>query len=270
MLMNRVARRGGRLDLPKTQAKSPNKVTNSEASDSVTKRILALLRKPCHFLRLPAELRNVLYRLVIDQHPDQSTILRVRTIHANSRRYWPTPLQPALSRTARRVRYEVLSMFYGQRTFVIRARRLVRDGLLDTWSRMMRPSLFHLRSIKFRLRSPNRKFEVDITVRVMDDGTLQCAFDDHGREMCTCKFLRCARDVEHGIIGSKIDAPLVRFLKAWDMPAPGLRGESYAHCGFCGKENLYVSLGGDQEAESDCSGSESECSGSDESGSRRC
>lgn len=133
----------------------------------------------------------------------------------------------------------------------------------------MRPSLFYLRGIKFKLRAPDRRNEIDVSVFLTNSGRLECDFDDHGKEVCTCKFLRCARDVERGVIGLSVDQPLVRFLKAWDLLEPSERTVCYLHCGFCGKENVHVSLRGGGRGLASESDSESECSETDSGGATK-
>ena len=133
----------------------------------------------------------------------------------------------------------------------------------------MRSPLFYLRSVKFKLRSPSRAAEIDILVSVTDSGVLECQFDDHGKEVCTCVFLRCARDVGRGIIGMREDPPLVRFLKAWDMSPPSERNAAYLYCGFCGKNCYHVSLRRDRQEGNESDSDSDVCEENVESGSWR-
>lgn len=205
--------------------------------------------RPCYFLDLPGEIRNRIFRHVLDQHFDQSTTLSLSNDVSDPSVFRPTPQQPPLARTSRQLRHEVLSIFFGERTFEI-DREMGVQNLISNWTRIMRPALFYLRSIRFELFSEYTASSKDmenghcdaITVHawLTDDNIVDYCVDSDAT--CECKFARCVRDVETGVLGSPNDAPLIRFLKAWDLPAPPVRGDRYMVCSGCGGGNVQVSL----------------------------
>lgn len=204
---------------------------------------------PCYFLQLPGEIKNSIFEYILTQHHDQSTTLSLLSDLSDPNVYRPSPQQPALARTCHQLRHEVLSIFYGGRTFDV-DRELGTQDLVETLSRIMRPALSYLRSIRFELFSEYSAGSKDlegalcnvITVHawLTDDNTID--FRVESDDTCTCKFVRCARDVERGILGSSEDAPLIRFLKAWDIAAPPVRGDRFMVCSGCGAGNMQVSL----------------------------
>ena len=200
----------------------------------------------CHLLRLPGELRNRIYRLIVSQHFDQSTMLSLLVHESTPPSFRPLPLQPYIAATCHQVRHEVLSIFFGERTFRI-DQQVCNAGLLKTWSDIMRPSLPYLRCIQFSLdteRSPLEKdrFPLDAVIEVcLEDSKL--SYHALHTKHCECRINRCIRDVEAGIIGSPEDNLLIRVLSAWDLPErPGRNTDKYLHCSHCGRPNSFMSL----------------------------
>lgn len=203
-------------------------------------------------LTLPPELRNKIYHHILSPtytsgEPTFSLLADV----SSSNVFRPSPPQPPLAKTNRQVRHEVLSLFYGTQTFTI-DRELGAAGLIATWAEIMRSSLWYLRSIKFELFSEYTAPCLDLEAELCDTIVVHAWLHDSelgqsiepcvdSNRTCTCKFARCARDVERGILGSRCDVPLIRFLKAWDLPAPPVRGDRYLVCSGCGGGNLQVS-----------------------------
>lgn len=206
--------------------------------------------KPSPLFALPPETRNQIFHEILNQHHDQSTNFSLLTDLSDPKVLRASPQQPPLARTCRQLRHEVLSLFYGGRTFSI-DREMGMQGLLGTWTRVMRPALWYLRSVRFSVFSEftavARELEggvcdaVSVHAWLEEGGSIGCAVESEG-ETCGCKFARCARDVERGVLGEAEDAPLVRFLKAWDLPAPPVRGDRYLVCSGCGGGNVQVSL----------------------------
>jgi hypothetical protein len=72
--------------------------------------------KPCHLLRLPAELRNRIYDELMNLYGHDGLYLMPGHSKRQSIMF---PGQPALAKTCRETRYELLPIFYGQRTFTL-------------------------------------------------------------------------------------------------------------------------------------------------------
>ena len=191
----------------------------------------------CQLLRLPGELRNAIYHLVLDlngriyinrSQPEDDDIS-----------FYPYHYQPALARTCRHLRSEVLSVFYGESTLVVDYTSDYRKTI-NHWATLLRPSQQYFRRIEFTAgftcteRDRPGKFERVITVSPTEDGCIKVSATGSG---CVCRFERCARDVERGVIGDKEDSPLIRFLKAWDVPPlPAQTALSYGCMGCSGTE----------------------------------
>lgn len=204
---------------------------------------------PLHFLALPGEIRNRIYHHTLAQHFDHSTTLTLLSDISDPAVFRPSPQQPPLARTSRQLRHEVLALFLGARTFDL-DRELGARQLIDTWTRILRPALWYLRSVRFELFSEFTAAAKDLEAGACDVVAVSAwvteeraiGFRVESGETCACKFARCARDVERGVLGSPGDAPLIRFLMAWDLPAPPVRGDRYMVCHGCGGGNLQVSL----------------------------
>lgn len=206
----------------------------------------------CHFISLPSELRNIIYDYVLQYHPDQGTSFALFTSPT-----MPTQIRnrsssrpPQLAHTCRQIRDELLSIFYGGRTFTVDRlwdlNMSASQGLqISSYEGMarIRPSLSYLRTIRFWLFSPDSKTSLIIHSFITSEGRLRCAVEDvYGTEVCICRFERCARDVERGVIGLKDDPMLIRFVRAWDLAAPERRADRYSHCGSCGNEVVFLRL----------------------------
>ena len=195
----------------------------------------------CHFFRLPGELRNRIYRLIVAEHFDHTTVLSLLVDTSVPPSYRPLPVQPYMASTCRQIRHEVLSIFYGERTFQIDP-EICSQGLVRTWSNIMRPSLLHLRSMRFTLKTEGSHSDTVVEAQ-LTDLSLSCCVPE--TDQCRCKFDRCARNVERGILGSQADNILVRFLIAWDIPKPPPKSaDRYQYCSHCGRPNMYMSLRG--------------------------
>ena len=208
----------------------------------------------CHLLRLPGELRNRVYTHVLSHHPSTTTLTLHRDL-SNPSVFRPLPSQPALARACRQLRHEVLALFFGSRTWDL-DREIGTQDLVATWSRILQPSLWYVRSVRFELfseytaSSPSLEetssplcSSIRVHAWLTDTNTIAYAISaPAASETCTCKFTRCARDVERGVLGSAEDAPLIRFLKAWDLPRPPVRGDRFVVCQGCGGGNVQVSL----------------------------
>ena len=222
----------------KPAVKKPHKPSSSTSS-----------KRPCHFLSFPGEIRNRIYRYVLDQHFDQSTTLSLLSDISDPKVFRPSPQQPPLARTCHQLRHEVLSIFYGERLFET-DREMGVQHLILTWTKIMRPALFYLRSIQFELFSEYSASSKDLENGLCDVISVHAWLDEGNSVIfcvdsdstCECKFVRCARDVERGVLGPAENAPLIRFLKAWDLPAPPMRGDRYMVCNGCGGGNVQVSL----------------------------
>ena len=256
--------RSGLGDLPfpsrPTRITATPPSTKPAATTTMGRRTTALSRSiptkgskdhPRHLLSLPGEIRNTIFRYVLAQHHDQSATLSLLSDISDHKVFRPSPQQPALARTCRQLRHEVLSIFFGERTFEVDRELGMRDRIA-TWSRVMRPSLFFLRSIRFELFSEytagSKELQtglcdvVVVDVWMTDDNSIDYRIASGGEATCECKFNRVARDVRRGILGSPRDAPLIRFLKAWDIERPPLRGDRFMVCSSCGGGGVQVSL----------------------------
>ncbi len=202
--------------------------------------------EPFHVLRLPSELRNLVYDAVIANHDDQSRIMACHD-HPIAESYRPSPRQPTLAVTNRQIRHEMLSIFYGRRTFFILWREIESKMGLSTWTSIMKPSLFYLRSVEFELPTEEPKTSVLVHLTLKEAIGLQCACEVRTtivgyQDMCMCKFARCARDVRRGAVGSKDDASVIRFLLAWNISPPSPSAKQDEHCSVCGRKDVFVSL----------------------------
>jgi hypothetical protein len=122
----------------------------------------------CHFLRLPGELRNRIYRLMIGDrfNPTPGCMFTFVSRMAATIQFHPdrtptaSPAQPGLAATGRQIRHEVLSIFYGEYKFYISPDMSAK--LLKDWVNTLRQSLRYLRRIRltFAKGKAQRKREV--------------------------------------------------------------------------------------------------------------
>lgn len=200
-----------------------------------------------HFLGLPGELRNTIYDLIIERRSVNTIIVTIPNGKTPATLRL-SPLHPSLAKTCRQVRNEVLSIFYGDQIFTIEPIHISRSGAypappwIPSAILTIQPSLSYLRSIKFHLLDEYGNTKVEVHASISAEGRLECPDNEYYEEICYCRFQRCARDVERGVIGWREDPMLVRFVRAWDLELPGGRTGRYSHCGFCGKDNAYLSL----------------------------
>lgn len=212
-------------------------------------------------LELPGEIRNKIYQSVLSQHPNSSTTftyppstLPLEPVCLPGTSPSCSPQQPPLAQTCRQLRHELLSILYGNHTISI-DRAIGTQNLIPTFAKTLRPSLFYLRSIQFTLfteftawtpdlenSSPGGLCEaVTVNAWLTDNDKLD--FDVKTASTCVCKFARCARDVEAGVLGDRRDALLVRYLRALDISdAKKGSGEGVVVCTGCGLGNVQVSL----------------------------
>jgi hypothetical protein len=223
-----------------TSTRAPSPSNHRLLSDSTT----------CYLLQLPPELRNAIYQSVIVGHGDRTTAFTYVANATTHRRAPNGPRQPPLSRTCKRIRHEVLAMFYGQRTFNAHPTLTGSTEVLQRWCDRMRPSLWFLRSLTFQLWTKDSTTAIPMHVFYIESGALRFLVDQS--DMCTCRFYRCLRDVERSILGSNAYPSLIRFMEAWDVPPPPAGfAERSLYCGNCGKRNTHLSLRkhGEDEAE---------------------
>ena len=187
----------------------------------------------CQLLRLPGELRNAICRLSL-YHNNR---IHVQNSQAGpyGTGFSPYPHQPALARTCRHLRSEVLSVFYGESTLVINYTSDCRKGI-NQWATVLRPSQQYFRRIEFTAgftcteRDGSGKSERSIIASLTDDGCINVSATGFA---CVCIFERCARDLERSIIGDQGDSPLIRFLTAWDIPGMNAQTAVLHRCNGC-------------------------------------
>ncbi|KAK3046566.1 hypothetical protein LTR09_011976 [Extremus antarcticus] len=193
---------------------------------------------------LPAEIRNWIVELVVENWPARLRCVGLRENHAVAHNppittYYPFPRQPSFASTCKQMRHEVLSIFFGARRFEL----VSLDTLgafdqvkLERWTKIARSSLWYLRKVRVNMHASWAwEYKIDIDVELTDAGELVVSHystcGDKGSYVppygfCTCIMARQARKVDKGYLGSPEDAPIIRLLKTWLEWRPATEQES--------------------------------------------
>ncbi|KAK5167072.1 uncharacterized protein LTR77_007802 [Saxophila tyrrhenica] len=174
----------------------------------------------CHLLRLPSELRNRIYHMVIPPEDANSNLLRFqyKTLKPRPLRR-TTPCPPALASTCKQIRSELLSERYGRHTFTLWGPHS--GHALDRLAGRAKSWLPYVHSIEARIiiRVVGTFWGyLFVKGHLTDTGdilaTYQLPTSSPEPTHCTCIFARAARAVNAGSVGSPEDTALVRFFKA--------------------------------------------------------
>ncbi|KAK5167055.1 uncharacterized protein LTR77_007785 [Saxophila tyrrhenica] len=191
--------------------------------------------EPNLLLRLPGELRNRIYRDLIEHdRTHESLCLSERWFGGIGGRwqYKVEPDTPALAFTCKQIRHEVLDIFFGERTFDLTFKAFQYDKeWLERWSRIAGPSLRYLRKVRGVLyfdglpgtskksSSPHPYGVVDVTVSKTGSLALRNAhgtlFTSYNRETLDSLFEQRLQEAMAGLVGSPDDPPVVRFFKSF-------------------------------------------------------
>ncbi|KAK5167073.1 uncharacterized protein LTR77_007803 [Saxophila tyrrhenica] len=174
--------------------------------------------KTCHLLRLPGELRNRIYELVDEPQPQLGSSFFVEISDYKACHRWKVePKQPPLASTCKQIRHEVLAIFLGSKMFMVGASPIER---MRRNPHLPRACLWYLRWVQGLFWVPGvfvHKYVVSVGVRVSEGGKLELVgLEDNASRYCKCVLADRIRKVEDGKVGSRDDAPVVRFFKSWD------------------------------------------------------
>lgn len=168
-------------------------------------------KTPTNFLDLPGEIRNTIYRLVtVSDEPVQAQLRQVfKLTPGHKKRAVVTrklPLEPPLSSASRQLRKEVLSIHYGENTFIFENSKrscMVEATMMQRW-RLRLSALAQLTSIDIRLqglRPSGRKIVFPVTCTKSTKSGIRIALEEPDcgpfcyHSCCPCKLERLLKRI---------------------------------------------------------------------------
>jgi len=203
----------------------------------------------CHFLRLPAEIRNHIYSEVDDVRPDLPFFLELSgTTFALDDDFDRVRIpQTRLLAVCKHIRDEVLPIFYGSALWTIDncggevEESIVGPGAATELLWCIRRVVGEFQVVDLNDHRPENvqgqaKATGGLTLTYPDSCCCRKSHIPH----CGCVFEQRAREADAGTVGSPDDPPVVRFFKSWaaspsDDEREKMLRSPYKKCEKCGQ-----------------------------------
>lgn len=204
--------------------------------------LLVQANKPSRLLRLPGELRNRIWdMLVIDFEPLVKHELLTYTGSSYISRF---EILPPLALTCKQIRRELHPIFLSSTQFVLKS--YSPDYGPDIWTKLAHGQVQRLRRIQGRLRVKETATERSyyLNVHVTSGSRLEATAVAMSPENCVCMLAQHAKEVEANLTDSE-HPPAIRFFTSLFGRTLGCKEVNPSSpCEDCGKLNVALVYGG--------------------------